>query len=381
MTENELKQNEIGYQFTAVPTNLFLCCDNNVRSMLFTLVQLSSYFADDEGWFFRTNDDLRAESNLSENIVRATLSVLFENGIIDVKTVGKSNWKHSNKFKINFDSFKKWERLSIDDAMKNPQYKIETPKYKNSGWQPTYLKVSEVVEENSPNTQTHVIPTLGKSEDNIDNKDNTENKNNISMSLSADGENKLKFDAKAAKSKFDEYKEKEDYLLDKLYNVKYWSDYCMYRRDISNLIMEAPSTKCVELTKKRYNTIKEGKMKYFIKKVEGEPYNSFYDDLYKETGCGWLGKETKPVEDKVQEHSQQKSSMDDEEINAITRNALMGIGMAVPLEAMPKPKEQVMDKAEEARYKRAMRQRYIEEGMEVPQEYQMEEGEDDDLPF
>ena len=50
------QEDKIGYQFTAVPTNLYQCCDINVRSMLSTLVQLSSYYADRDGWFFRTND-------------------------------------------------------------------------------------------------------------------------------------------------------------------------------------------------------------------------------------------------------------------------------------------------------------------------------------
>ena len=75
MNENEEKS--LGYQFTAIPTNLMACMDLNCRSMLFALIQLSSYYADKDGWFFRTNEDLRAESRLSENLVRATLSTLL----------------------------------------------------------------------------------------------------------------------------------------------------------------------------------------------------------------------------------------------------------------------------------------------------------------
>ena len=55
----------VGYQFNAVPMNLVACCDLNCRSMLWTLVQLSSYYADKDGWFFRTNEDLRVQSLLS----------------------------------------------------------------------------------------------------------------------------------------------------------------------------------------------------------------------------------------------------------------------------------------------------------------------------
>lgn len=85
----EKVEKKFDYQFTAMPTNLMACMDLNCRSMLFTLIQLSSYYAKEDGWFFRTNEDLRIESQLSENLVRATLSTLYSIGIVDVKTVGK----------------------------------------------------------------------------------------------------------------------------------------------------------------------------------------------------------------------------------------------------------------------------------------------------
>ena len=42
-------------------------------------MQLSSYYAAEDGWFFRTNEDLSAQSLLSENLVRATLSTDLTN--------------------------------------------------------------------------------------------------------------------------------------------------------------------------------------------------------------------------------------------------------------------------------------------------------------
>lgn len=47
--KNKDNENEIGYQFNAIPLNLMACCDLNCRSMLWTLVQLSSYYADSDG--------------------------------------------------------------------------------------------------------------------------------------------------------------------------------------------------------------------------------------------------------------------------------------------------------------------------------------------
>ena len=94
-----MKKNEHKYKFTAMPVNLTACMDNNCRSMLFTLLQLSSYFENRskeenevwDGWFFRSNADLQAQTRLSENLVRATISTLYRIGIVDVKLDVKSN--------------------------------------------------------------------------------------------------------------------------------------------------------------------------------------------------------------------------------------------------------------------------------------------------
>lgn len=60
----------INYQFTQVPTKLMILLDVNCRSMLFTLCQLASHYADKNGIFFRTNADLSLESRLSPKLVR-----------------------------------------------------------------------------------------------------------------------------------------------------------------------------------------------------------------------------------------------------------------------------------------------------------------------
>ena len=85
-----MKKNEHKYQFTAMPVNLTACMDNNCRSMLFTLLQLSSYYADEDGWFFRSNADLQAQSRLSNKMVIAILSTFHRLGILEVKSVGHS---------------------------------------------------------------------------------------------------------------------------------------------------------------------------------------------------------------------------------------------------------------------------------------------------
>ena len=92
-----------------MPVNLTACLDNNCRSMLFTLLQLSSYYANEDGWFFRSSADLQAQSRLSEILVRATISTLYRIGIVDVRLDGKSRNQSPNWFKMNEAEMLKWE--------------------------------------------------------------------------------------------------------------------------------------------------------------------------------------------------------------------------------------------------------------------------------
>lgn len=153
------------YQFTQVPTNLFILLDNNCRSMLFTLIQLSSYYADEDGWFFRTWDDLEAESNLSINLSMATVQTLFNHHLIEAKPTGFGKGRKPNYYKVNFDAFTKYEEITIEDAMKNPDLKIRTVDYKGSNFKLNLVR--------------ETVNKLVKSENNIDNIENVENKKNV----------------------------------------------------------------------------------------------------------------------------------------------------------------------------------------------------------
>lgn len=192
------KNKNLDYQFTAVPTQLMILLDINCRSMLFTLCQLSSYYADKDGQFFRTNSDLAEESRLSQKLVIAATDTLYRNGIIDVWSVGKSNGKHSNYFKLNTSRFRDFERLSMDD-LKNPEYQIEMVNYREKGYTPSYLKKDEVdvitsqpiataqvdelsITENDNFVSTddlpNIIPVISPNTNNIDNIKNEDIINN-----------------------------------------------------------------------------------------------------------------------------------------------------------------------------------------------------------
>lgn len=188
----------LDYQFTAVPTQLMILLDVNCRSMLFTLCQLSSYYSDENGRFFRTNSDLAEESRLSQKLVIAATDTLYRYGIIDVWSVGKSNGKHSNYFKLNTNRFEDFEKLSMDD-LKNPEYQIEMVNYREKGYTPSYLMKDEVdviisppiataqvdelsitgnEEYVSTNDLPDVIPKIPQCTNNIDNIENTDNLEN-----------------------------------------------------------------------------------------------------------------------------------------------------------------------------------------------------------
>lgn len=281
----EIKENEVGYQFSADPLNLMACCDLNCRSMLWTLVQLSSYYGDKDGWFFRTNEDLRAQSLLSENLVRATLSTFYRLGLVDVQTVGKGRSKTPNKFKLNLARFKDWEKYTLEDCIKHPDLRIETDKYKATGWQPSYLNKSDIETVTHSDNTPQSLPIPSLSEDNINNIEIIKNK-----------ENKLSEGSKQIEvmnNTVEAYKKREDKLMDKLYHVTTWTDFKTFRKQISELISTASSEKIAEKTKKRFTSIAEGKIKFLKTKISKEPYNSFYDEFYREYDCGWLGKENK----------------------------------------------------------------------------------------
>jgi len=167
----------IEYQFTQVPTKLMILLDVNCRSMLFTLCQLASHYADENGRFFRTNADLVAESRLSQKLVIATLDTLYQHGIIQVWSAGKGNGKHANYFKLNLERIKEFERLKMDE-LKNPELQLPMVDYRAKGYSPSYLKKNtQNVSQEIPNDFPRISP-ITNNINNIENIDNEDNINN-----------------------------------------------------------------------------------------------------------------------------------------------------------------------------------------------------------
>lgn len=131
--------NKVGYQFTAMPKQLTHLLDVNLRSMLFSLVDASDYFADEEGWFYRSNADLQTDSAMSQNLVKATVDTLFIYSLLEVTCVGKGKKREPNGYRLNKDMFQFFESLDMNTDIHRPENKINTVAYKGSGYHPSYL--------------------------------------------------------------------------------------------------------------------------------------------------------------------------------------------------------------------------------------------------
>ena len=168
----------INYQFTAIPTNLFYLLDNNTRTLLFCLIQSSSYFAKEDGFFYITKEAIGELTNLSVNVITAAIDTLYINGLVYVQTVGKSKGKYVNHYRVNFEEFRKFEDYTIEE-LKNPSNKIEMVKYKNN-YQPQYIK--DYLDSNNEGKQVRKQERKEERKKvitNIDNINNIENKDNI----------------------------------------------------------------------------------------------------------------------------------------------------------------------------------------------------------
>ena len=197
----ESENNTVGYQFTPTPKQLMHLLDVNCRTMLFALIDDSNYFANADGWFYRTNSDLQNDSKLSKNLVMVTIDTLFHYCIVDVSCVGKGKGKQPNGYMVNTDRFTFFEQLNMNTDIGRPENQIETISYKGSGYSPSYLQdkptrlkpmlkdgVITWIPINAPNTPTpsptiddtsSITNDVTKSDNNIDSIDNIDSKDNI----------------------------------------------------------------------------------------------------------------------------------------------------------------------------------------------------------
>lgn len=158
-TLNENTSRNLNYNFIAVPTNLFFALDNNLRNALIVLLQLSSVFADSDGYFFRTNEDLQSDFKMGKNLTIAVLESLYQYGLLQVKSVGftKKNGKRQvNFFRVNTERFKDFEKFHIYTITKNEELHLETVDYKSKDFKVTYTASTVENQETTGNSPTSV---------------------------------------------------------------------------------------------------------------------------------------------------------------------------------------------------------------------------------
>lgn len=182
------------YKFIAMPTQLTLRLDNNLRIMLMTLIQVSTFEEDKikkkaqkwDGFFKRSNKELQMETGFkSNNLVIATIDSLYREKLIDVVCDGKAkgDMEKKNRFKVFFDRFKIYEQDSVYDCITDDDLKIRTVDYKSKDYKVSYLDKNDtivcdkvVVDDGS--LSKHYNINNEENADNIKNFDNVKNLEN-----------------------------------------------------------------------------------------------------------------------------------------------------------------------------------------------------------
>lgn len=132
------------FSFIAVPTNLFYCLDLNLRNALTVLLQLSSVYADEEGFFFRTIEDLQKDFKMGKNLTIAVLETLYLNDLLQVKSVGfRKGVRRVNFYRVNIESFKEFEQFNLYTITNCEDLQINTVDYKAKGFKVTYTSSTD----------------------------------------------------------------------------------------------------------------------------------------------------------------------------------------------------------------------------------------------
>lgn len=131
----------LNYNFIPVPTNLYFALDVNLRNALTVLVQLSSFYADADGYFFRTIEDLMQDFKYGKNLTIAVIESLYQYNLLLVKSVGftkKNKTKQVNFYKVNFEHFKDFEQYNLYTITNNEELHLDTVDYRAKGFKVTY---------------------------------------------------------------------------------------------------------------------------------------------------------------------------------------------------------------------------------------------------
>lgn len=171
---------QLDYQYAPIPKKLMYCLDRNCKAMLFALVDLTDYYSSNK--FYRSNEDLQKDTDLSKNLVIATLVTLYRKGLIDVDCVGKGTGRKTNVITVYTEKFKDWEKYTFEEVRTRPELKIDTVNYKGSGFKADYANKDVEVscysdsQESSQTSSQEVSQKVNTIEETIETQSSKENK-------------------------------------------------------------------------------------------------------------------------------------------------------------------------------------------------------------
>ena len=168
---------KLNYSFIAVPTNLFYCLDTNLRNCLIVLLHLSSIFADADGYFSISNQDLQEYFRLGKNLTSVCIETLYRNGLISTRIELTKSKKNLIKYRVNTEKFEEYKKLNFKSIVDNDSYYINTLDYgkKDSDFKVTYTAATE---NNSSNEEA--IPEPTDIQDNVSEEIPTNDAENVS---------------------------------------------------------------------------------------------------------------------------------------------------------------------------------------------------------
>lgn len=140
------------YNSISVPTNLFFALDGNLRNALVVLLQLSSVFADSDGFFYRSIKELTQDFKIGRNLTIAVLESLYQYGLLEVRT----NHRQTSYYRINTSKFKEWEKYNFNTITNTEELHLNTINYKEKGFKVTYntgntpLSLNQSTSEETP---------------------------------------------------------------------------------------------------------------------------------------------------------------------------------------------------------------------------------------
>ena len=168
---------QIDYQYIQVPMNLFYLMDANCSKVLTTLVQMNNFYPKEDGYFECAYKTLELACGMSRPVIKASLAGLYLEGIVDVVSVGQGRGKHTNRYKVNVEKFKDYEKINLGIAIMTEDKPIHQVKYKGERFQVPWNEISSE-KQSEKGTEKQSEKKVTTNIDNIENIPNIENIDN-----------------------------------------------------------------------------------------------------------------------------------------------------------------------------------------------------------